>query len=100
MHEISEYAPTHQLKTIRPFFTDVWEGRKAFDIRKNDRDYKVGDILWLEEYLHKTGKYTNKVIVARVDYIVNNADLPEALYPGYVCMSITVLEKTTVDTFG
>ena len=103
MHDISEHAPNHQLKTVDPFFTDVWEGRKNFEIRKNDRDFKVGDILWLEEYRAPTfglqGKYYNRVIVVRVDYIITHQELGAALKNGYVCMSINILEKVTVDSF-
>ncbi len=36
---------THNLKTWMPFYQDVIDGRKTFELRKNDRDYQVGDIL-------------------------------------------------------
>lgn len=101
-HEVSAIAPKHQLKTINPFFTDVWEGRKTFEIRYNDRDFKVGDILWLEEYVNQgsgRGVFKNRVIVARIDYMVTHEDLELALQEGFVCMSITVLERNTINTF-
>ena len=41
---------TYKLRTYNPYFTDSWEGRKSFDIRQNKRNYKVGDILILQEY--------------------------------------------------
>lgn len=40
----------HELKTINPFFDDVFYNRKNFEVRKNDRNYKVGDRLKLIEF--------------------------------------------------
>lgn len=35
----------HELKIKECFWKDVWNGRKTFEIRKNDRNYKVGDVV-------------------------------------------------------
>ncbi len=40
----------HTLKCLRPFLERIQSGQKTFEIRKNDRDYQVGDILHLYEY--------------------------------------------------
>lgn len=40
---------THNLKTWSCYFTEVLAGNKTFELRKNDRDYKVGDTLNLIE---------------------------------------------------
>lgn len=39
----------HQLKIESAFFEDVISGKKTFEIRKNDRDFMVGDFLALNE---------------------------------------------------
>ena len=39
----------HKLKLAKMFFEDVRLGRKSFELRKNDRDYQIGDILELRE---------------------------------------------------
>lgn len=40
----------HELKCWAPFFWDIHEGTKTAEFRRNDRDYKVGDILVLRLY--------------------------------------------------
>lgn len=40
----------HRLKTWPVHFGPVKEDRKRAELRKDDRDFKVGDILVLEEY--------------------------------------------------
>lgn len=40
----------HELKTLNPFFQDVWDGKKDFEVRKNDRNFEIGDRVKLVEY--------------------------------------------------
>lgn len=40
----------HELKLHPKFFLRVQDGTKTFEIRKNDRDYQVGDRLILREF--------------------------------------------------
>lgn len=42
---------THELKLDIKYFDDVKSGKKNFEIRKNDRDFQVGDILELKAYV-------------------------------------------------
>lgn len=41
----------HELKTWVAQFKAVVDGRKTFEVRRNDRDYKEGDIVLLREYV-------------------------------------------------
>lgn len=38
----------HQLKCDSKFFEDVASGKKTFEVRKNDRDFFVGDFFGTE----------------------------------------------------
>ena len=46
---------THTLKLESKFFVDVVRGLKSFEIRKNDRDFNVGDYIILKRYDPKKG---------------------------------------------
>ena len=39
----------HKLKTDPYVFQRVWDGKKTFEIRYNDRQFQEGEILWLLE---------------------------------------------------
>ncbi|EKE9396612.1 DUF3850 domain-containing protein, partial [Listeria monocytogenes] len=49
-------SKTHELKILSEYFWDIAEGRKTFEIRKNDRNFQVGDYLILKEF--KEEKHT------------------------------------------
>ena len=75
----------HNLKTWSEYFTAVVKNQKTFEIRLNDRDYKVGDILNLQEYDPETEQYTRRDVAVKVTYILNKQPfVPE----GYVAMGI------------
>lgn len=85
----------HQLKTVQPYFDDVASGNKTFEVRKNDRDFKVGDVLMLLEYNPlekdnpKSKGLTGLCITARVTYVLDNE---EYCKDGYVVLGFH-LEK-------
>ncbi|MEX7648477.1 DUF3850 domain-containing protein, partial [Klebsiella pneumoniae] len=71
---------THDLKIYPEFFSAVSTGVKRAELRKNDRDYRVGDTLHLMETprgsCHQTGEFIN----VKITHIV---DVGEWM-PGYV----------------
>lgn len=68
------------LKTKPKYFEMQLKGLKNFEVRKNDRDFQVGDILCLEEFYKD---YTGRFIHVEVTYILNN---PEYCKDGYVVL--------------
>lgn len=61
---------THKLKTWPKFFKAVKDRLKTFECRLNDRDFKVGDILELQEWNPLTKQYTEETLSRRVTYIL------------------------------
>lgn len=49
---------THELKCWPEPYRAVVAGRKTYEIRKDDRNYQVGDLLLLQEWDPKTERYT------------------------------------------
>lgn len=84
-------APIHPLKTDPEVFQAVWDGRKTFEIRLNDRDFKVGDALYLLETKHtgaemKAGAplvYTDRTQMKVVSHVLTGYGLA----PGWCCLS-------------
>ncbi len=66
--------PTHHLKTWPVSFEDMLAGRKTFEVRRNDRDFAVGDELCLMEYAPGEAKgreWTGRTATFRVTYLID-----------------------------
>lgn len=61
---------THDLKIWPEYFRDVLLGVKSFEVRKNDRDFEVGDELRLREWIPEIEQYTGQWILVNVTYIL------------------------------
>ena len=76
---------THRKKILPEYFQAVWDGRKTFELRKDDDGYKVGDLLILEEWDGE--KYTGRVVFKEITYILRN--VPEyGLQKGYCILGM------------
>lgn len=40
----------HIVKCVSPHFEEVWEERKPFEVRKDDRDYQPSDVIVLRHW--------------------------------------------------
>lgn len=60
---------THDLKTWPEYFQAVLDGRKLFEIRKDDRGFQVGDSVQLEEYDPQLNVYSGRAIVVEITYV-------------------------------
>jgi hypothetical protein len=82
----------HNLKIAPTYFADVLCGAKTFEIRKDDRDFAVGDSLCLEEWVvdvggPDAGHHTGRFIVAKVPYIIRDS---QYVKPGYCVLSLHI----------
>jgi hypothetical protein len=77
---------THELKTWPKFFAEVFIRTKKFEVRLNDRDFKVGDTLILKEWDPIAKAYTGEELVRRVTFILEGGQF--GVEEGYVVMSI------------
>ena len=73
----------HHLKILPEHFAPVRDGLRLAELRCNDRDYKVGDILQLHEW-ETHGGYTGNYISRLVIHV---ADVGSYL-PDYVLLSM------------
>lgn len=83
----------HDLKIETEFFDAIASGLKTFEIRRNDRDYTVGDIINLCEY--NDNGYTNREIRRlKITYISDYMQFDNYVVMGFDCNpKIQALEK-------
>ena len=69
----------HELKIKHEYLIEVDRGRKTFELRKNDRDYQVGDLIHfvdIDGNNHIIGNPAyNKKLVFQITYVLK--DVPE-----------------------
>ncbi len=74
------------LKIQPQYFNDVFKNIKKFELRKNDRDFKVGDVLKLNEF--SNNKFTGRHLFRVITYILDNCD-KYGLNHGFVILGIS-----------
>ena len=74
----------HYIKILPEYYNAIDSGEKSFEVRYNDRNYQVHDILHLQEWLD--GNYTGREMAVEVTYLL---DAPDYCKEGYVIMSIS-----------
>lgn len=80
----------HSIRLAKTYFNDVASGKKSFELRKNDREYKVGDMLEMLEFAD--GKNTGRIIQAEVVYMLEGY---KGLEEGYCILGISVKKVDT-----
>lgn len=74
------------LKTWPDYFAAVRAGTKNFEIRKNDRDFRVGYYLRLREYDPQLAAYTGETELRQIIYILPGGSF--GLDPDYVILGL------------
>lgn len=87
--KINPETKIHYLKTDPEYFQAVKKRKKKFEMRFNDRNYQVGEILILQEFDRTIGEYTGSHdLTLLVTYTLTAKPfVPD----GYICMSINLL---------
>lgn len=85
---------THELKSWPRFFRPVVAGERVHELRRNDRDYRVGDRVFLREYDPHSKTFTGSSCVAVVTSITSQ-DVPcavseQGLSPDFCILSVRV----------
>lgn len=83
----------HELKTDAGYFQAVYDGDRNFEVRPDDRDFKVGDVLHLREFDPKEMTYTGRDTRVGVGYILRGYP---GIHPG-LCIMSTIDEFTEMD---
>lgn len=91
-------SDTHYVKSWIHLFQAAKAGLKTHDFRDmSERDYKVGDILVLQEFDFVKGKYTGDEVEMEITYITDRttpcAFSSAVLKPGYGVLSIKRYEN-------
>ncbi|MFE8701147.1 DUF3850 domain-containing protein [Cytobacillus sp. FJAT-54145] len=87
----------HELKTWPEAYSALVHAnlykRKTVDLRKNDRDFKVGDVLFLREFEPEEARYTGRNTYRIVTHIV---DAEEFVAENFVAMSILPIPENQI----
>lgn len=77
----------HELKIWPCYYNEVLKGNKTFEYRKDDRGFKVGDLIILNEW---DNDFTGRSILVEITYILKDVmNLPK----DYVILSIRKVSK-------
>jgi hypothetical protein len=64
----------HELKVWPQYYEALADGSKAFELRKDDRGFAIGDELILREYSPGSDEYTGRAMSKVVSYMVRGDD--------------------------
>jgi hypothetical protein len=80
-------ARVHRLKTWPESFAAISQGAKRVDLRWDDRDYRVGDTLVLNEYQPEHQRCTGRSAIRWVTHVQPGGRF--GLEPGHVALSLS-----------
>lgn len=86
----------HELKTWPEFYKKVISGEKPFEMRKDDRGFKVDDVLLLREWSPETEEYTGSLAWYDISYILKDFEY-EGICQGFCIMGLKE-SITSLDT--
>ncbi len=82
----------HELKIYPQHFESARDGLKTAELRKNDRNFQVGDRLHLREWHPFTERYTGRYIDARITHMLTHRT-SSALITDHVQLSFHLIKE-------
>ena len=91
----------HCLKLSTRYYDAVDNGTKPFEVRRNDRGFRIGDTI---EFMRvdedgntiQNGKGTNDYSVKKITFILTHEDFPQGVSEGYVVLGLTDAFRTKI----
>ena len=80
----------HRIKCVQPYFLEVWNGQKKFEVRINDRNYNVGDIVMMDCFDKESDQITGATMNIRITYLIENF---EGLKEGWCVFGFDIIHK-------
>lgn len=89
----------HELKIAPQYFQAVIEGRKTFEIRKDDRGFQAGDTVRMHELFHRpfgggfadmSDEFTGRECTAKIGYVTAYEQ-----QPGFVVFSLLDVQEAS-----
>lgn len=69
----------HRIKAWPGPFADVLSGAKRAEVRINDRNYQVGDVLVIREFKPESETYTGRSLDRIVSHVQTGFGLPDGV---------------------
>ena len=82
----------HELKVWGSFFESLLDGTKNFEVRHNDRGFKLGDYLLLREWVEN--EYTGRELIRCVTYVLQGGIF--GVEAGYVVLALAVKQTNAM----
>lgn len=83
IYEVEFFRKIHDLKILPIYFKAIVDGSKNFEVCKNNKNFHVGDELYLREF--EDGQYTGNYTVRIVTYAFEDK---EVLKDGYIILGL------------
>ncbi len=82
----------HHVKSWPQYFASIKEGQRTHDLRRNDREFQVGDLMILAEFDPQAQKYTGETCEVEITSMTSTSQpcavSSEALDPAFCILSI------------
>jgi hypothetical protein len=83
---------THALKTWKQYYKSQSDGDKLFELRKDDRPYKVGDTFLSQEWDQDKSEYTGDETEYNITYVLRDAEF-FGLKSGYCILQLKEINQ-------